>query len=140
MSIKAPIKTKPVLKAELAGDFNGMPLKLWTSWRHDAMVMFSWQFMKIHENSWKFMDCHENMTLASWRHALHNFKRIPLKLPANFTFKTRFVFIGAFLTMKYWQFHFSVRHIRQRARACSVMEGGSFEGSLKKILKELDKK
>jgi hypothetical protein len=33
-----------------------------------------------------------------------------------------------------------VRHIRQQARACRVVEGGSFEGSRKKILKGLDKK
>jgi hypothetical protein len=61
-------------------------------------------------------------------------------LPANFAFKTGFVFIGAFMTMKYGPFHFSVWHSRQPARACRVVEGGSFEGSLKKILKGLDEK
>jgi hypothetical protein len=44
------------------------------------------------------------------------------------------------LTMNYGPFRFSGGHIRQRARACRVVEGGSFKDSLKKILKGRDKK
>ena len=42
--------------------------------------------------------------------------------------------------MKYGPFNFSARYIRQRAQACWVVKGGSFEGTLKKILKGLDEK
>jgi hypothetical protein len=42
--------------------------------------------------------------------------------------------------MKYGPFNFSEPHIHQRARAWQMVEGGSFEGSLQKILKGLDKK
>ena len=32
----------------------------------------------------------------------------------------------------------SVRHIRQRARACKHVDGATFEGGLKRIMKDLD--
>jgi hypothetical protein len=42
--------------------------------------------------------------------------------------------------MKYGPFNFSAPHIGQWARAWQMVEDGSLEGSLKKILKGLDKK
>ena len=60
--IKPFIKTKPVLKTKLAGGFNGMLLKSWTSWCHVAKVMFSWFCMKFHEIAWK----HDFGVMTPW--------------------------------------------------------------------------
>ena len=54
------------------------------------------------------MKFHENMTLASWRKDVHDFKGILLKSPANFAFKTGFVFIEAFINNEIWTVYFFV--------------------------------
>ncbi len=103
MLVKAVMKTKPVLKAELVGNFNRRPLKSWTYLRHDVKVMFSWNFMK------------------TWLNVMTQrcFKGLPLKLPANSAFKTGFVFITAFTNIKIWTFYYIFVNIRDNIkRAC----------------------
>ena len=48
------------------------------------------------------MKFHENMTLVSWHNDVHDFNSILLKLPANFAFKTGFVFMEAFINNEIW--------------------------------------
>ena len=60
----------------------------------------------FYEISWNFMKFHENMTLVSWLHDVNDLKDIPLKSPANFAFKTGFVFMRTFINNEIWAVNF----------------------------------
>ena len=78
-------KTNPVLKAKLAGGFNGMLLKAWTSCCHDVMVMFSWYFDLFHEMSCK----HDHDVMTAW---CSNLFRHSIKTVCKFPFQNYFCF------------------------------------------------